>query len=107
WADEFFDWPFQSNDNNAPKVAILDRINGSANPGEIVVDNQHCFGFVHGYRRLTEAGNAFQGFERSRSTPANSSNFQWQCAIDNGGALSNQNSYEQRYGPFRYGMDPD
>lgn len=112
WGDDFFNWPFKSNATNAPKLFILDRSpqyagsmhSPSANPGEVVIDNQFTYGFIHSYRRLTDSGNNFQGFERSRPSTVNNFNFSWHPSVDNGGPTANQNDYERRYGPYWQGM---
>jgi hypothetical protein len=113
WGDDFFNWPFRSSATNAPKLAIIDRspINypkglthsPSSNPGEVVVDNQDTFGFIHVYRRMT-SNNAFQEFSRSQSSAVNPWNFSWHPSVDNGGSTSSQNDDERRYGPFWQGM---
>jgi hypothetical protein len=41
---------------------------------------------------------------QTRATQQYSSNVQWQPAVDNGTPLSDENSYQRRYGPFSYGM---
>ncbi len=113
WADDYFNWPFRSTATNAPKLAIIDRspINPplgimhspSSNPGEVVVDNQNTYGFIHVYRRMT-SNNAFQEFVRSQASSVNPWNFSWHPSVDNGGPTGSQNEYEQRYGPFWQGM---
>ncbi len=113
WADDFFNWPFKSSATNAPKLVIIDRspINypaglahsPSSNPGEVVVDNQDTYGFIHVYRRMT-SNNNFQEFVRSQASAVNPWNFSWHPSVDNGGSTSSQNDYEQRYGPFWQGM---
>lgn len=119
WADDYFDWPFQSTSNNAPKVMILDRAprwtgathGPTSNNGEVVIDNQSTYGFVSSYRKLTkdlpgQPGTAgqFQPWEIPRATPLNSSNIQRQNAVDSGTPLTDEASYQRRYGPFYSGM---
>lgn len=104
WTDAFLDYYWKLGDGSlgGSKIAIIDNWDTTATTGELVITDNLNTGFVSAYRITTGGGSL--GLDRSISTPANGSNIARQNAIDNGGVLTDQASYERRYGPMAYGM---
>ena len=104
WTDAFLDyyWKLGDGSTGGSKIFIIDNWDTTATTGELVVTDRYNRQFVQAYRITSRGGSA--GLERSISTPANSSNFKWQNAVDNGTPLTDQNSYKKRYGPLYAGM---
>ena len=109
WTDAYVDYAWNSAGYGAgpapgSKFFRLDDQRGTEN-GEIVCQNAYQQGFCSFYRR-SYTGNSNNNYERAISTPANNNNLAQQPAIDNGGVLTDEQSYHKRYGPMYYGMLP-
>jgi hypothetical protein len=106
WVDSFVDyyWHLASNDMpyGGAKFVIIDNFDATATVGEFVITNDLNRGFITAYRDVSGGGSA--PLVRSLATPVNNFNFAVNNAINNGTALTDQASYERRYGPVIYGM---
>jgi hypothetical protein len=101
WVDSIIDYYWQlAGYGDGLKFWIIDGIDTTATHGEFVITNYHNTGFITAYRDTPSSNSIL----KSISTPANGSNYLLNNAINNGTALSDQNSYERRYGPMVYGM---
>lgn len=102
WCGDFFNYLWKKGDGSvvSPKVFILDADDVTATTGEVVLQNSNNQGFPTVYR-YTSTGSSAALFEKALSSPANGSDFKWQCSIDRGtpSNTSTAANWYRRYGP--------
>jgi len=111
WVDSFIDyfWRLADGQSGGSKFFIIDDYNKTSSTGELVITDGNNQQFIRAYRIVAGGGEFGQGggsvgIERTRATPGNNINIQRQNAIDRGTALTDENSYQRRYGPMYTGM---